>query len=364
MIEDIIGGIAEIAFDIIATSGQNAKKDRRIKKAAEIIQNGGLVAFPTETVYGLGADAFDAKAVERIYMAKGRPADNPLILHVANTQQFLDLTSDLPHYAATLMHKYWPGPLTFIAKKKPGLPGWLGGHPSSSTNTIGVRMPSHPVAKAFLEAAGCPVAAPSANKSGRPSPTTARHVKDDFASGDVDYILDGINAKIGIESTVLDITGDYPVILRPGAITREMIEEVIPVANPADFQTENPRSPGIKYRHYAPKAPMQILSGSPQNIANHILMECNARTSDSERIGVFVTETTKNILAESKPPNVKIITIDNDQNIIAQNLFANLRQFDKLNVSKIYAEAIPSSNIGTAIMDRMLKAAEGSILSV
>lgn len=365
MIEDIVSGIVELVADVAFSGAKaGAKKinsNRRINKAANIIENGGLVAFPTETVYGLGADAFDARAVERIYTAKGRPGDNPLILHVAKREQFFELTEDVPPYAAALIKEFWPGPLTLIAKKKPGLPGWVGGHPNNSTSTIGVRIPNHPVALAFLEAAGGPVAAPSANKSGRPSPTSAKHVRDDFSdNGEVDMILDGGKTlEVGIESTVVDITGNTPVILRPGSITRAMIQSVTG-REPGNVKTDDvPRSPGTKYRHYAPNAPMMILRGTPKNIAFYL---SNESFEVDEKIGLLISETTKTLLPKNK--NTKIISLDEDMNLAAQKLFANLRQFDKHDVSKIYAEAIPSAGIGIAIMDRMLKAAEGNVIDV
>ena len=367
----IIEFVADIIFYIVgkgtkegASKRRSVKSgidNRRINKAANIIKNGGLVAFPTETVYGLGADAFDIRAVERIYMAKGRPGDNPLILHVAKHEQFFELTEDIPPYAATLIKVFWPGPLTLIAKKKPDLPGWVGGHPNNHTNTIGVRIPKHPVALAFLEAVGGPIAAPSANKSGRPSPTSAEHVKNDFSdSGEVNMILDGGKVlDVGIESTVVDITGNTPVILRPGSITREMIQSVTG-REPGNAKTGDvPRSPGTKYRHYAPNAPMTILRGTPKNIADYLSSES---FEADEKIGLLISETTKSLLPKNR--NTKIISLDGDMNLAAQKLFANLRKFDKLNVSKIYTESIPNAGIGIAIMDRMLKAAEGNVIDV
>jgi len=338
-----------------------------ISKAAEIIKNGGLVAFPTETVYGLGADAFNPQAVARVYLAKGRPGDNPLILHIATIEQFLELADSPPPYAMTLIKACWPGPLTLIIKKKPHLPAWVGGHPNKTTQTIGIRMPSHPVAKALLQASNCPIAAPSANKSGRPSPTTTSHVIDDFAAtGELDMILDGENSDIGIESTVVDMTGAYPVILRPGSITAETIWEVTGLKSGTSTaaDTSPPRSPGMKYRHYAPKAPMQILKGEPHNIAAYILKQCTENPSKEHQVGVLVTDSVNNILSGKIPQNVEMMILGNNNNDIAQNLFAHLRRFDKLNVKIIYTEAVLDTGIGIAIMDRMLKAAEGNVFEV
>jgi len=371
MAGEIIEFVAELLFDGVyegARAGvkkiiSSAKLRESITKAANIIKDGGLVAFPTETVYGLGADAFNGRAVERIYSAKGRPGDNPLILHVANTGQLLELADSPPPYALALAKTYWPGPLTLIVKKKYHLPEWLGGHPQNSTATIGIRIPSHPVALALIEAASCPIAAPSANKSGRPSPTSAVHVADDFSgTNEIDMILDGAISNIGLESTVVDVTGDYPVILRPGAITQEMIQEVTQLQLRDASVTDTPRSPGIKYRHYSPKAPMAILKGEPNAIAAHIKNECE--TKPEQLIGVYVTEATKTILETYQLQNINYIHLSNDPQIVAQNLFAHLRQFDKLNVFIIFAEAVPDTNLGTAIMDRMLKAADGNTINV
>jgi len=378
---DIILGIIEFIADVVYfcvkrdkresmnTINENNSKRRntkkipknQINKAANIIENGGLVAFPTETVYGLGADAFNMRAVEQVYAAKGRPGDNPLILHVANREQFFELTEDVPPYAMALINEFWPGPLTLVAKKKQDIPAWVGGHPFNSTSTIGVRMPNHPVALAFLRAAGKPIAAPSANKSGRPSPTSAKHVKDDFSnSDDVDMILDGGEIPdVGIESTVVDVTGPIPVILRPGSITRAMIQSAAGREPGNAKNGDAPRSPGTKYRHYAPNAPMTILRGTPKNIAVYL---SNEQFEPDEKIGLLVSEATKNLLR--KTGNIKIISLDGDMQLVAQKLFASLRQFDKLNVSKIYAESVQSVGIGIAIMDRMIKAAEGNVIDV
>jgi len=370
MIDDLIDIIAEVVWDIAvvgarkgAKSVRNASKNKTIKKAADIIQEGGLVAFPTETVYGLGADAFNSAAVERIYAAKGRPGDNPLILHVAKLEQFLQLADSLPQYALDLANAYWPGPLTLIIKKKYHLPGWLGGHPQNSTTTIGVRIPNHPTALALLQAANCPVAAPSANKSGSPSPTSVQHILDDFSKEDgIGLILDsGGVLDVGLESTVVDTIGELPVILRPGAITQEMIFKTTGLMPTGAEYNEKPRSPGMKYRHYAPKAPMVILKGTAANIATHILNICEAKPD--KKIGAFVSDATWKLL-RYKTQNICYIPLSNDHKTVAQNLFTNLRQFDKNNVSFIFAEAVDNSDLGTAIMDRMLKAAEGNVLDV
>jgi len=370
MIDFIIDVLGDLVFEgtkagakKINRSVKSAKLRKKIEEAADIIKNGGLVAFPTETVYGLGADAFNSRAVERIYAAKGRPSDNPLILHVADIKQFLELVEPPPDYALALAKAYWPGPLTLIAKKKYHIPEWVGGHPQKSTATIGVRVPNHPIALALITAAGCPIAAPSANKSGRPSPTSAAHVAEDFsANSEIDIVLDGAISNVGLESTVVDVTGDFPVILRPGAITKEMILKTTGLQPSEATVTDAPRSPGIKYKHYAPKAQVIILKGEPGSIAEYILKECKANAE--QKIGVLVTAPTKSILDKNALPNMKVITLGNGHEAMAKNLFSNLRQFDKLGVSVIFAESVQFSGLGIAIMDRMLKAAEGNVFNV
>ena len=328
-----------------------------LKKAAGVIKAGGLVAFPTETVYGLGADAFNPQAVARIYSAKGRPGDNPLITHIASKEDFFKL-ADTPYpYTEKLIEVFWPGALTLIVKKKPNLPPWLGGHPNNVAETLGIRMPAHETALALITAAGCPISAPSANKAGKPSPTKAEHVADDYLPGEIDFILQGQASDIGIESTVLDVTGEQPVVLRPGAITVSMIEEVtgIKCNNHNTYSMNAPKAPGMKYRHYAPKAPMAVLDGDIENVTKYIIAEC----ANYKKVGLL----TKSIIT-GLPENVVTLTCGADEKAFAQNLFACLREFDNLGVDKIYAQAISDTELGTAIMDRLSKAAEGNIINV
>jgi len=339
-----------------------------IVKAGEIIKNGGLVAFPTETVYGLGADAFNAQAVQRIYSAKGRPGDNPLILHIANKEKFPELAHNPPSYAMKLFEKFSPGALTLVVKKNPSLPNWLGGHPDRSTDTIGIRMPANPIAQAIIMFSECVVAAPSANKAGTPSPTSANHVRDDFSPEEIDLVVDGGNVTLGLESTVVDSTGEIPVILRPGSITAEMISQALgmEISEPTNIQMISnhcknaPKSPGMKYKHYAPKAPMTIISGSPENVTAHILKECKQQEMNGNTVGVLLSS----VKFPYSPENTKTLQLGNSHESAAQNLFAHLRQFDKLGVTEIYAEAVSDTGIGVAVMDRMRKAAEGRIVYV
>ncbi|MCL2578070.1 MAG: L-threonylcarbamoyladenylate synthase [Defluviitaleaceae bacterium] len=331
----------------------------RIKQAGEYLRNGGLVVFPTETVYGLGADAFNADAVARIYSEKGRPGDNPLILHIANIESFRELALNPPEYAFALIEAFWPGPLTLVARKNPELPAWLGGHPGRVTETIGIRMPAHPIAQELIEESKCIIAAPSANKAGKPSPTTLAHVLEDFPQ--LHMALDGGSAKVGLESTVIDITGENPVILRPGAITKEDVFKIIKTLRTASqfSEDEKPRSPGMKYKHYAPRAAMTLVSGDSENVAAYILDE----DKTGAKIGVLINKKTLKYF-QNAPSNMEILLLGNDEKTIAQNLFSRLREFDRLNVDLIFAETTPENGLGVAIMDRMRKAAEGRIVYV
>ena len=372
----------------------NRAEKQLAKRAGEFIREGGLVVLPTETVYGLGADAFNSSAVARIYSEKGRPADNPLILHIAEAKDFDELVYEPPEYAARLIKAFWPGPLTLVARKSPLLPFWAGGAPDGRTETIGIRMPAHPMAKAIIAAAGCAVAAPSANKAGRPSPTALAHIFEDYPelAGEMTedearnrgiMVIDGGNALVGLESTVVDITGERPRILRPGSITAENIQAVTKLDVdttfprnasvisgdsgdcPANQENQSaPRSPGMKYKHYAPKAPLTILSGSSEKIAAYLESVASGTTEhdNSSRVGALVTEQTHRLIRGDIP--MPVLTAGGDEQSIAQNLFARFRQFDKAGVTQIYAESVPTTGIGAAIMNRMIKAAEGRVINV
>jgi len=382
----------------------NSEDKKRIQSAAELIRDGGLVVFPTETVYGLGADALNANAVRRIYDTKGRPGDNPLILHIAGdsaSEKFRALTSEVPNYAYALIEAFWPGPLTLVARKSLTLPDWVGGHPDRQADTIGIRMPAHPLALALIAAAGCPIAAPSANKAGRPSPTTLAHVVEDFPflNGTKDeqllhamLALEGGNTDVGLESTVVDVTGNIPVVLRPGAITEEDIFSAITAARalphdtlasgsrignfkcelhdnggsygtspklpPEDSPASIPRAPGMKYKHYAPRAEMTVLCGESENIARYILNE-----QTSKKIGALVFKETAQLL-KNAPSNIKIFELGEDDTAAAKNLFAALRKADALGTELIFAESVHENGLGVAVMDRMKKAADGRIMQV
>ena len=344
------------AHAAVAKNIKSVVHNMSIQKAATIIQKGGLVAFPTETVYGLGADGFNPDAVKSIYNAKGRPGDNPLIYHIAKLEDIYQLTDNLPDYALALAKQHWPGPLTLVVSKKPGLPAWLGGHPDNITNTIGVRMPNCPQALEFIQATGTIIAAPSANKSGKPSPTSSAHVLDDFlVPEEIDMVLEAASiVKVGLESTVIDATGPEPVILRPGAVTHHMM------SIEADQTSLGlaPRSPGTKYKHYAPKAPMILLDGNPQNIAWYI----SQQSKYGARTGLYITQAVANLLPPQLIEAATFIQLEEDVAKVGQNLFATLRHFDKFPLQNIYVQAVDKAGIGTAVMDRMSKAADGNIL--
>lgn len=338
------------------------QEEEKIQRAAEIIRDGGLVAFPTETVYGLGADALREEAAAKIYAAKGRPSDNPLIAHIADREALYGLAEYVQGWAERLMDAFWPGPLTLVFPKKEIVPdGTTGGLP-----TVAVRMPSHRTARQLIRAAGIPIAAPSANTSGRPSPTTALHVLEDM-DGKIDCILDGGAVGLGLESTIIDATGRVPVILRPGYISAEMIREVVgqvetdrAVEQPLR-QGEAPKAPGMKYRHYAPKAKLVIVTGQEEAVTKRINELAAEYEASGISCGVICVEETE---AGYHCKNKKIIGSRHCQESIAHNLYAVLRQFDEGNTEMIFSESFEGGQLGPAIMNRLKKAAGFHILRV
>lgn len=332
-----------------------AKSDAAYAEAAEVIRRGGLVAFPTETVYGLGANALDAEAAARIYAAKGRPSDNPLIAHIAREDQLFDLAEFVPESARILMKAYWPGPLTMIFKKKDIVPGGTTG----GLDTVAVRMPDHPVARRLIEESGVPVAAPSANLSGRPSPTSAEHTAQDM-EGRIEMILDGGPCRIGIESTILDMTEEVPVILRPGFITYEMLTELLgqvkldKALNPEQWMNVRPKAPGQKYRHYAPKAPMTLVEGETEAVVDRICQLTRESVAEGRSVGIICTDETQ---ARYTQGIVKSIGSRVRLESVAHNLYEILREFDETGVEVIYSEAFSSDALGYAVMNRLVKAA-------
>lgn len=337
-----------------------------IERAGEIIRRGGLVAFPTETVYGLGANAMSAEAAAKVYKAKGRPSDNPLIAHIADLQMLNDLVNDVPEMAKILVDKFWPGPMTLIFNKSEKVPkGTTGG-----LNTVAVRYPKNKIACELINSAGMSIAAPSANLSGRPSPTMGEHVIDDM-DGRIEMIIDGGVVDIGLESTIIDVTVTPPLILRPGFITYEMIKEVIGRVeiDKAVFEKPKegftPRAPGMKYRHYAPKAEYIIYRGQREQVAHRISMLAKEASKSGKKIGIITAiqnlDLYKNIGRE-----IDIVPLGdlNRPETIASQLFKVLRDFDKKGVEVIFGEAFSEDNVGLAIMNRLTKAAGYNVIDV
>lgn len=350
MKSDIMGTMETKVF----VARDNYIKDEELKEASAVIRSGGLVAFPTETVYGLGGDATNPEASRKIYAAKGRPSDNPLIVHIADFSQLRNIVAEVPQEAEKLAEAFWPGPLTMILRKNEVIPYETTG----GLDTVAIRMPSHPVARAFLQDSGCMIAAPSANTSGRPSPTTAQHVWGDL-HGKIEILLDGGPVGIGIESTIVDLSEERPMILRPGFITQEMLSAVLgDVGVDPGLASENskqpPKAPGMRYRHYAPKADLTLVEGTMEEVISKI----NALTSEAQAmgksVGVLATEENKDCYVAD---HVIVIGQRQDEAEIARHLFDVLRQFDDLQVDLIYSESFVAAGVGQAIMNRLLKAA-------
>lgn len=330
--------------------------DRELERACQILQKGGLVAFPTETVYGLGGDALSPEASHNIYQAKGRPSDNPLIVHIADMQGLYEVAREISSKACALAEAFWPGPLTMIFKRGEAVPlSTTGG-----LQTVAVRMPSHPVAAALIRCSGVYIAAPSANTSGRPSPTKAEHVIEDL-SGRIDMILDGGQVGIGLESTIVDMTDEVPVILRPGYVTKAMLEEVIGevAVDPAVLMKEPQKNivakaPGMKYRHYAPKGQMVIVEGPSERVIERINQLVKEKEAENKKTAVIATEETKGAY---QCDAVYSIGSRRSEGSIAAGLYDILRQMDHVGAEYIFAEGFSDDSLGQAIMNRMLKAA-------
>ena len=349
----------------------DAPQTEQIEAAAQIIRTGGLVAFPTETVYGLGGNALDPTASAKIYAAKGRPSDNPLIAHIAEREDLYELVSEIPAAAEKLMDLYWPGPMTLVFPKTDKVPYSTTG----GLDTVAVRMPSHPVARALIRAAGVPIAAPSANVSGRPSPTKAEHVLEDM-DGRIDMILDGGEVGIGLESTIVDLTGEVPSLLRPGFISEEMLKDVLgqvevdaASVGPMDPEVQ-PKAPGMKYRHYAPKADMTIIRGNQDKVIETICEKAARALQRGKKVGIVCTEESLPVYQErlltvtDGELDLAVIGSRRDPSTIAHNLFDVLRSFDGQQVDRIYSESFEGGQLGDAIMNRLKKAAGYHIIDV
>lgn len=330
--------------------------EENLDTAAKLIAEGKLVAFPTETVYGLGADAFNADAVANVYAAKGRPSDNPMIVHIADTEQLEELTPEVTPVMKALADAFWPGPLTMVVPKVKGIPDETTG----GLDTVGVRMPSDETARSLIRKSGCPIAAPSANISGRPSPTQAKHVEEDLC-GRIDAILMGGECRVGIESTVVDVTKGFPVILRPGIITADELSGAVKklgakaeldpallVNRPRDVSDEDfkPMAPGMKYRHYAPKAQMLIISGTTDRVKKEIDRLKAEHEALNEKVGIILFD-------------------EGEFERAAHEFFSKLREFDEQGTDLILAGALDlNDGVGFAVMNRMMKSAGYSVINV
>lgn len=338
-------------------SGDAQSLSDKIALAGKIIKSGGLVAFPTETVYGLGGDALNPESSKRIYAAKGRPSDNPLIVHIADMEHLEKIVREIPENARKLAAAFWPGPLTMIMKKSDIVPYQTTG----GLDTAAVRMPSHPAALMLIREAGGYVAAPSANLSGKPSPTKAEHVIQDM-DGRIDMILSADSmgdGAVGIESTIVDMTGGVPVILRPGCITQEMIADIIGKTDTdvtiLDASSDKPpKAPGMKYRHYAPKGELVIVEGEPEGVVNYINRQAEIHAQKGEKTGVI---STSEMLQRYHADSVKDAGRQGDALLTASRLYAFLREFDDEKIAYIYSESFSREGVGQAVMNRLLKAA-------
>ena len=381
-----IGRLPQIRFDrrlrtkewygkmktkVIEIESPQKPRDEELLEGARILREGGLVAFPTETVYGLGANALDEEAARKIYEAKGRPSDNPLIAHVSAMEEVYPLVSQVSEKAKKLMDAFWPGPMTLIFPKSDLVPyGTTGG-----LDTVAVRMPSDPVANRLIALAGVPVAAPSANTSGRPSPTTAQHVLQDM-DGRIDMIIDGGPVGIGVESTIVDVSVETPTVLRPGAITMEMLEEVLgevqidpAILGPVSADLR-PKAPGMKYKHYAPKADLTLVEpedgdmespDSLERMTEKVRQLAEEKLAEGFRVGIICTDESRQTYPKGL---VRSIGSRTRRETVAHNLYALLREFDDLKADYIFSESFPEDHLGQAIMNRLSKAAGYHIVKV
>ena len=332
--------------------------EKDIEFAAEIIKGGGLVAFPTETVYGLGADAMNAEAVAKVYEAKGRPSDNPMIVHIAKADQLFMVTDEITGDMQKLIDAFWPGPLTMVVPAKPEVPRVVTG----GLDTVAVRMPDSKPTLDLILVSGCPLVGPSANLSGHPSPTSASHVDDDL-HGRINAILEGPNCRVGIESTVVDMTTEIPMILRPGVVTKKQLSEALGkdveidpaiLHRPEIFdnnglletdESYKPKAPGMKYKHYAPKAEMIIFTGDHEKVRLAMAEEKMKRMEFGQRVEVMLYG-------------------DKEPSVAAREFFAQLREYDKIGVDVIFATALDEDGVGLAVMNRMFKSAGYNIREI
>ena len=329
-------------------------EDAALRRAGEVIRAGGLVAFPTETVYGLGGDALNRESSRKIYAAKGRPSDNPLIVHICKFEDIRQIVKEVPEEACRIAEAFWPGPLTMILPKSELVPKETTG----GLDTVAVRFPSDKIAQKLIEYSGGYIAAPSANLSGRPSPTVAKYVAEDM-DGRIEMIIDGGAVGIGLESTIIDLTVSPPQILRPGYVTEEMLRKVLgrvdtDVTILSAYSGQAPKAPGMKYRHYAPKGELTIVEGEPDAVVAYINGQVQKARENGEKTGVIGTDECAGRYCADV---VKSVGSREDEESIARHLFTALREFDDENVERMYSESFDSAGLGQAIMNRLLKAA-------
>ncbi|MGI6065478.1 MAG: L-threonylcarbamoyladenylate synthase [Bacillota bacterium] len=355
-----VNGVVRMETEYIKLNEK--KPDREmLKRAAQLLRQGEVVAFPTETVYGLGANALEGAAVKKIFAAKGRPSDNPLIVHISNLDQLPPLVKEIPQAARILMKKYWPGPLTLIFPKSKIIPLEV----TAGLDTVAIRMPEHPIAQALIEYAGVPVAAPSANISGKPSPTSGRHVWHDM-EGKVAMVLDGGEASVGVESTVLDITSEPPIILRPGGVTFEELKETLGQVeiDRGVGEMEVPRSPGMKYTHYSPAADVFIVARGAQDFPEKIKKLYHSLNAGGKKVAILISEETAGQLGNGIHPHyTEILGSRQDLKEVAHRLFAAFRNADIQGSDIILIEEFPEKGMGAAVMNRMIRAAGNKVIN-
>jgi L-threonylcarbamoyladenylate synthase len=349
-----------VETELLAISADRPEA-KTIARAAEVLRTGGLVAFPTETVYGLGASARDPQAIARIFAAKGRPTTDPLILHVAEASEIASVARDIPDLALRLAERFWPGPLTLVLQRRPEIPASV----SAGLTTVAVRVPSHPVARALIAAAGVPVAAPSANRFSRPSPTTARHVLDDLA-GAVDMVLDGGPTQVGVESTVIDLTGAAPRMLRPGGVALETLRAMLPGLEyqPRYLGESTPsESPGSLLKHYSPRAELRLVAGPAPAVRAYLQGAAERCAREGRAAALLVADEDMAALAGA-PALVASLGPADDMAGVAQALFAQIRALDARGVDLILVRGFDRGGLGLAIWDRLVRAAEGRVIEV
>ncbi len=360
MLPEIVSEKFEMETEIIKAYGDPERDAALMEKAGKIIKDGGLVAMPTETVYGLAGDALNPGSSKKIYAAKGRPSDNPLIVHIAELSALDRIVSDIPESARKLAEKFWPGPLTMVFRKSDIVPLETTG----GLDTVAVRMPVNEISREFILASGGYIAAPSANRSGRPSCTTAEHVMEDM-NGVIPLIIDGGEVGIGIESTIVDLTGETPCLLRPGYINLEMLSEVLgkvdvdPSIGGVVSPDAHPKAPGMKYKHYAPKGELYIVKGPQEKVVEKINSLAQENRARGEKTAVIATDETRH---RYKCDIVETVGTRDKEETIAHNLFRVLRDMDDLGVSTIYTEEFNTPVMGMAIMNRLIRAAGHKII--